>query len=383
MNILSLSTAVTLRQRLLQSYMLVAFVALLLAEMILAILIPILPTTLNTQSYGLDSWLWLLAFLLLLTIFGVAGAGLMGWYISGKLTEPVAALAQAANKMAVGDYDARVTTSSDIVEFQTLTHSFNTMANEVQEARQSQQEFLANVNHDLRTPLMSIQGFSQAFIDGVVPAEQMSRIAKIIYSEATRLSRLMQDLLDLTQIEAGRFSMAVRDINLKDVLEQSSEKFKVQADRVGVDFEYKLPRHPLRVHGDATRLEQVLSNLVDNALTYAQDGGRHVRLISKLGGIRGNKQATNGHLAHQKETNQKLGRWWVEIQVEDNGPPIPEEQKALIFQRFHRTNQSPRGAGLGLAIAREIVEAHGGDLYVKNGAVEGTKFVVRLPMRMN
>lgn len=382
MNVLSFSTSVTLRQRLLQSYMLVAFVALLLAGMMAAILIPILPTTPDTQSYGLDSWLWLLALLLLLTIFGVAVAGLMGWYISGKLTEPLEALAQAANKMAVGDYDARVS-SSDMEEFQTLAASFNTMAKEVQEARESQQKFLANVNHDLRTPLMSIQGFSQAFIDGVVPAEQMSRIAKIIYSEATRLSRLIQDLLDLTQIEAGRFSMAVRDINLKDVLEQSSEKFKVQADRVGVDFEYKLPRHPLRVHGDATRLEQVLSNLVDNALTYAQDGGRHVKLISKLGGIRGNKQASNGHLAHQKETNQKLGRWWVEIKVEDNGPPIPEEQKALIFKRFHRTDQSPRGAGLGLAIAREIVEAHGGDLDVKNGAVEGTQFVVRLPMKMN
>lgn len=242
----------------------------------------------------LDSSVLLLPGMLLMVLVGVGLAAFMARRHSQQLISPVHALTEAAEKVAKGDYDVRVEANSEIAELQTLGRTFNTMADEVQTARQGQRDFLANVSHDLRTPLTSIQGFSQALMDGAVPESQTPRVANIIYTEASRLTRLVQDLLDLARIEAGRFSMAQQDVNLKNVLQQCSEKFGAQAETMGVQFEANIPRRPMLVHGDADRLEQVVTNLVDNALTYAQDGGGHVKLVGKLGGIQGAARG-NGH----------------------------------------------------------------------------------------
>ncbi|MBA3534533.1 MAG: HAMP domain-containing histidine kinase, partial [Ardenticatenales bacterium] len=221
----------------------------------------------------LDAWYWLLPMVIALCALGTLAAWVAGSQIAQRIARPVEALKVAADKITEGDYEVRVDAPLDITELQTLSKSFNMMADEVRSARQTQRDFLANVSHDLRTPLTSIQGFSQALMDGAVPEEQGARVAGIIYNEATRLSRLVQDLLDLARIEAGRFSMVQRDINLKTVLERCSEKFKPQAESLGVTFESKITKRALPVHGDADRLEQVVTNLIDNAITYAQDGG--------------------------------------------------------------------------------------------------------------
>lgn len=339
----------------------------------------------------LDSWLLMLPAVLLLSAFGVAIAGMIGWRISEKITKPIEELITGTKTLAAGDYETRVESQSEVAELQTLAKSFNAMATEVRHARQTQRDFLANVSHDLRTPLTSIQGFSQAMMDGAVPSEQTARVAGIIHNEADRLSRLVQDLLDLARIEAGRFSMVQRDINLQTVLQRCSDKFKLQAESLGIAFETDIPRRALPVHGDADRLEQVVTNLIDNALVYAQDGGGHVMLVGGLGGIRGSGETskpTNGHSSdeahHEDDPTKKLGRWWIEIKVQDDGPGIADEQKPLVFERFHRADHARVGSGLGLglAIAREIVEAHGGDITIEDGDVRGTQFIVRLPMKM-
>lgn len=438
----------------------------------------------------LESWISLLPGILLMSGLGVILAGGIGYRMSRKVTEPLEALNKAATDMANGDYDARVATASDVPELQTLSNTFNTMADEVKSARQVQRDFLANVSHDLRTPLTSIQGFSQAMMDGAVPENQLHRVATIIYTEAGRLSRLVLDLLDLARIEAGRFSMNRRDINFKEILSQVKESFDPQAERAGVALDFKLPRRALPLYADSDRLVQVFSNLLDNAITYAQQGGKNVKVTAELGGIRnlrsyGTKEnhasqvtatttdsaiecvtpvteatpvgvevtasgtttaprpainakgepltaneplvstktvvATtngngNGHgdnhgngststihhstaekptvattassatddPASEPEGEGKLGRWWVEVKISDDGPGIAYDQKGRIFERFHRGDaaRSSGGLGLGLAIAKEIVEAHGGDIAVQDNDKQGTVFVVRLPMKM-
>jgi signal transduction histidine kinase len=384
--------------------------------------------------------------------------------MSRRVTASLEALNQAATGMAAGNYDARVTTSSDIQELQTLSGTFNTMADEVKAARQVQRDFLANVSHDLRTPLTSIQGFSQAMMDGAVPAPQLNRVATIIYTEAGRLSRLVLDLLDLARIEAGRFSMNRRDINLKDILGQVKESFEPQAERANVTLDFKVPSRALPLFADADRLSQVFGNLLDNAITYARQGERHVKVTAVLGGLRNlrsysnsavaavsangngltpsveevlssitaprpaisaegvavatiatatatktatvaapptNGNGTNGNGASKPlatdgavpttaptapvaEGEGKLGRWWVEVTITDDGPGIGYDQKARVFERFHRGDaaRSGGGLGLGLAISKEIVEAHGGDISVQDNTPTGTAFIIRLPMKM-
>src|SRR5690606_1959816 len=126
--------------------------------------------------------------------------------------------------------------------------------------------FLANVSHDLRTPLTSIQGFSQAMMDGDIPESQLHRYASIIYSESGRLSRLVQDLLDYARIEAGRFTMQRRDLNLKDILTQVQAAYEPQAAHAGLKLDLELPRRALPLFADDARLAQVFNNLVDNAI---------------------------------------------------------------------------------------------------------------------
>lgn len=421
----------------------------------------------------LESWMTLLPGILLMSGLGAVLAAGVGYRMSRKVTEPLEALNKAATDMAAGDYDARVATASDVHELQTLSTTFNTMADEVKSARQVQRDFLANVSHDLRTPLTSIQGFSQAMMDGAVPENQLHRVATIIYTEAGRLSRLVLDLLDLARIESGRFSMNRRDLNFKDVLSQVKETFEPQAERAGVALDFKLPRRALPLYADADRLAQVFSNLLDNAITYAQQGGKTVKVTAELGGVRNLRsyagkesngsegshvakpapepvpavaeflaattaprpaitgkvevggvadnvttittKASNGngngngsdhkHTSSVKEKSHapepsgakvvvdeadssegedKIGRWWVEVKISDDGPGIGYDQKARVFERFHRGDaaRSGGGLGLGLAIAKEIVEAHGGDIAVQDNAKQGTVFVVRLPMKM-
>ncbi|RME11229.1 MAG: sensor histidine kinase [Ardenticatenia bacterium] len=329
------------------------------------------------RSSLLNSWIELLPGLLGAMAVAVLVSWAVGWYFSRRITEPLGKITEAAKRIAAGDFSARaeVDTSGDD-EIAQLARAFNTMIDEVNVARDTQRDFLANVSHDLRTPLTSIQGFSEALMDGTVPPAQQQRVAAIIHEEASRLSRLVQDLLDLARIESGRFIMARRDVDLNEIIRHLKDIYASRAEAEGIKFKVRHPRKALPIVGDPDRLEQVLTNLLDNAFKYAQQSpdAPEVRLIGKLGGVRGVTQDGAGG---------DLGRWWIEIQVMDNGPGIAAQDLPHIFDRFYRADQarSGGGVGLGLAIAREIVQAHGGEIAVESGD-KGTTFTVRLPMNM-
>ncbi len=246
-------------------------------------------------------------------------------------------------------------------EVQELTRAFNAMIARMQASQRSQREFVANVSHELKTPLTSIQGFAQAILDGTADSnESRQQAAQVIYTESGRMHRLVLDLLDLARLDAGTADMTMSPVHLPALLNAVAEKFSPQLQRAGVNIEVKAPPDLPTVTADGDRMAQVFTNLVDNALKFTPRDG----LITMQVVVLNNE---------------------MHVSVTDSGTGIPEEAQAKIFTRFYQADPARRGgekhgAGLGLAIAREIVLAHGGRISVRSGLGEGTTFDVFLPL---
>lgn len=280
--------------------------------------------------------------------------------ITRSVAGPLGQLAEAAGGIAQGNYDQRVEPRGP-EEVQRVAGSFNSMADQVKATQAAQRDFVANVSHDLKTPLTAISGWSQALLDGAAgtPAERQLA-AETIHTEAGRMARMVNELLDLARIESGQFQLSRRPVDLNDVLGEVFRAFQPQAEGKGIRFD--LEREPVpHVLGDADRLVQVFTNLVDNALRHTPAGDQ-VGLAARSDGE------------------------WVEGVVRDTGPGIAEDELPRVFERFYRLeksrarDESGRGAGLGLAIVRELVVAHGGQVLVTSEPGRGTTFIVRLPL---
>ncbi len=284
----------------------------------------------------------------------IIAAALIALAVANSLYRPIRKLTEASESMSRGDYDQRVPIGGP-QELADLARSFNRMAAEVQRSRQVLRDFVADVSHELKTPLTAIRGFVQAMSDGTAGDEADRRKALgIVDEEARRLQGLVAELLDLSRIEAGQVAMARLPVRTAELVQYCLEIFSLRASDKGVRLLADVPAD-LVVMGDADRLEQLLNNLLDNAIRHTPAGGQ-IKLSARL-------------------TSPEL----VTLTVTDSGPGIPAAELSRLFERFYTGRGDGSGTGLGLAIAREIARAHGGNIVATSAPGAGTTFTVTLP----
>jgi len=292
--------------------------------------------------------------LLQAALAGLIIASILAILISRTIAKPLQAVAKAVTGMAEGYYSLKAPVSGPN-EVRAVAEAFNYMSAQVQATQQAQQDFLANVSHDLKTPLTSIQGFSQAIVDGAV--SDPVQAAKIIYEEAGRLNRMVIELTDLARLQAGRLSMLTTAVDIALITDAVAQRLTIVAQEKGVALDVAATPVP-EVSGDGDRLAQVLTNLVSNAIKYTPSGGC-------------------------VDVKTQVNRGGVEVIVHDNGIGIPARELARIFDRFYQVDKArgpSRGTGLGLAIVREIIQAHGGKITVGSaGEGQGATFTIWLP----
>jgi signal transduction histidine kinase len=270
------------------------------------------------------------------------------------MTSPLREMAAASRAMAQGDYARRVTaTSRD--EVGELARAFNAMAGELAEADRMRRDLVANVSHELRTPITALQAVLENLVDGVEPLSP--EMLRTMLRQVERLGRLVTQLLDLSRLESGTIPLQRQAFELRPVLEEAAGESRLHAPPE-VRVEVAVDSPGLLADGDPERVHQVVANLLENAVRHSPAGGR-VRVTAR----------------------PDRGR--VAIEVTDEGPGIPEEEASRVFERFYRADparaSSDGGAGLGLAIARWIVDLHGGDIRAERRDPTGCRMVVVLP----
>ena len=294
------------------------------------------------------------AFFLVAGAATVVAAIAVGDRLSRRITRPLVEAERVTGRIAAGDLDARVEVPPTAdPEVGSLASSINALAASLARARGLERQFLLSVSHDLRTPLTSIRGFAEAITDGAT--EDHERAAKVIAAESRRLERLVGDLLDLAKLDARRFSLDIRSVDVIEVVTDTAEGFRPAADDAGVTLELDAPDGgALAARADPDRLAQDVANLVENALKFARS-----RIGVAVGGS-GDR---------------------IEIVVVDDGPGIPEAELPRVFERLYQSQRTPArqvGSGLGLAIVAELVAAMGGAVRASSDARLGTAMTVTL-----
>ena len=285
----------------------------------------------------------------------------LAFALSRWVADPLQQVVVAARNYPKGSEEMKPVSPRGPREVQDLTRAFNSMVKRVNSTQRSQRDFVANVSHELKTPLTSVQGFAQAILDETADTpEARKQAAQIIYNEAGRMHRMALDLLDLARFEAGTADLKMSSVDMGPLLRGIIEKFALQAQKAGVHLQMDVPSDLPLLIGDGDRLAQVFTNLVDNALKYTP---------------------TNGHvtLSAANVGNE------MELWITDTGAGVPDEALPHLFDRFYQADPSraggeKHGAGLGLAIVQEITQAHGGRISVRSQAGHGTTFVIHLPL---
>jgi signal transduction histidine kinase len=278
------------------------------------------------------------------------------WFLARGLTSPLREMVAASEAMARGDFSQRITATSHD-EIGTLARSFNQMADELAETDRQRRDLVANVSHELRTPITALQAVLENIVDGV--AEPDPETFATMLAQVERLGRLVQQLLDLSRLESGTLALDRRQFEIEPMLSLALRESRLHAGAVSLEIEIEPGLFSLEA--DAERLHQVVANLVENAVRHSpRDGRVIVRAIATADGAR--------------------------LEVLDEGPGIPAADASRVFERFYRADsaRSSRdgGAGLGLAIARWIVELHGGDIRAESREPHGCRMVVRIPGRV-
>ena len=279
--------------------------------------------------------------------------------LSRRVVAPLQEMTSASRRIAEGKYDERVAVKS-VDELGQLGESFNQMATELEQVESMRRQLIGDVSHELRTPLTAIKGSMEGLVDGLLPAN--AETYQQIHAEADRLSRLVDDLQELSRVEAHAYPLDLREADIAALVETTIKRLTPNARAKRVVLTSSLPRELPHLIADEDRLGQVLLNLTANSIQYTNEGG-----------------------AVTISAERKNGE--IQIAVTDTGMGIPPEHLAHIFTRFYRVDKSRSrasggGSGIGLTIARHLVEAHGGRIWAESeGEGKGSRFVFTLPLK--
>ncbi len=288
---------------------------------------------------------------------GAVTALILSILLASQLTRPVRELTAATQAMAAGQLHQQVKVRSHD-EIGELARSFNTMSSDLTRASQTRKQMTADLAHDLRTPLTILRGYTEGLKDGRLQGSL--KLYEVMYSEVEHLQHLVEDLRTLSLADAGEIRLNRRSVDPSAVVERAALAYFDQAERRGVTLRVEASEKLPSIQADTDRLAQVMNNLVSNALHYTPQG----EIVLS---------------AYEKEHS-------VYLEVRDTGTGIAPDDLPYVFDRFYRTDKSrqrfpddPGSTGLGLAIAKALVEAHGGTITVQSKMGQGTSFTVRLP----
>lgn len=282
----------------------------------------------------------------------------LGLKMTNRLIKPLKEMESISQKMSQGDFSKRIQVDQSD-EVGNLAASFNILASSLETVDQKRREFLQNVSHELRTPLSYMKGYAEAILDGVAGDKKaVERYVSIIHNETDRMQRLVHDLLDLAQLEDDSYPMRDEPLPIAQLITDVADRFDLAASQKEIQLVQNLD-DDLIVNGDSDRLEQVVSNLLDNAIRYTPNGKSIAVTLKREGAS-------------------------AVLMIHDSGPGIPKEDLPKVVERFYRVDRARTrkegGTGLGLAIVYQIVKKHQGLLNIESAEGSGTTVVVKLPL---
>ena len=292
-------------------------------------------------------------------ILVVVVATLMSFLMSNNIILPVKQMKEAADAITKGDFSQEINiTSND--EVGQLAKSFNAMAKELREVDTLQSDFLANISHDFRSPLTSIKGYLEAMLDGTIPEDMFSKYLSIVLDEANRLTKMTNNVLDLSKMENGQIELHPVNFDINEMIVKLALSLEQRIEEKKINIDFRFIQDRLFVNADLDLIQRVIYNLLDNALKFTEEGDS----ISVETSVVGRK---------------------AYIVVADTGSGISEEALPYVFDRFHKGDDKSRGknkqgTGLGLAIVKQIILNHHEEIKVRSKLGEGTKFEFTLPL---
>ena len=288
-------------------------------------------------------------------VMSLFAAGIVSWFLVRRISSPIESLAEAAEELAAGRFDFTPDDRGFSREFVALNDSFAGMATQLQRSNESRVKMLADLAHELRTPLATLQAYIDGLEDGVIDPNQAAWTT--MRAQVSRLHRLALDLRQVAAAEDPALGFALQRLDICDTVRTALAAARPRITEKQIELTYRESADPVWILGDELRLQQVLANLLDNGIRHTPRQGEISVDVSHKG----------GH---------------AEVIVRDSGSGIPPGQLEAIFERFHRVDQARAsqdggGSGLGLTIARAIVQAHGGTLTARAGL--GATFVIQIP----
>ena len=289
---------------------------------------------------------------LLSVCFVVFVALIFIYMLSNRLTKPIKEINNAAKSIAGGDFARRVSVDAEN-EIGELGETFNKMATSIEQLENMRRSFVANVSHELRTPMTTITGFVEGIMDGTIPPEKHQQYLTIVLDESKRLSRLVTDLLDLSKMEQGKFTLDIREFDINEMVRLNIIKSEKRITEKNIQLTVSFQKENQKVLADKDSIQRVLTNLMDNAIKFTQpDGFMDIR------------------------TGLANGKVFVAIQ--NSGMGIAKDELVHVFDRFYKTDKSrsqdKSGAGLGLYIVKNIVQSHGENIWAESEPGEFARF---------